>query len=160
MRLGTDLSCGRIRHANRSRSPRRFLRQSFRPPQPPGERSRLIGSSGKPGPALSHSRVQLPYFDNLPKPSVRRSKIAYLFSYAYKSLFPQMFSFYILTKRRGVYPLKWQFSLPGKARSILFHTLARSFARFQLLTLFLSTICALSRKNTRVAGVPSRTSCI
>ena len=59
--------------------------------------------SGKCRPALSHSKVQLPCFDDLPNCSAPRARIAPLFSHTYKSLFPQTLSFDILTKRRGGY---------------------------------------------------------
>ena len=170
MRSGIHFVCGRIRRAaprGPAQIPAPIL--PFASPAGCGSALSLGGQpagiirtkladrpSGKCRPALSHSKVQLPCFDDLPNCSALRARIAPLFSHTYKSLFPQMFSFDILTKRRGVTPStqqRGQFIRRARLNLFMFHTLARSFARFQNSTLLISTICALFHKNTRV-GVP------
>ena len=180
MRSGIDFSCGRIRHANRPRSTRQFLRQSFRPPQPPGERTWLIGSSNKRRPALPHSRAQLPCFDNLPNSSALRAKIAPLFSHTYKLLFPQTPSFDILTNCRGCHPLdaakRANFAAAQGSISFvsyscaLFHTSQKTALFFshtyehfctpkKFNLLIFIVLRTLSQKHPG-GGVPSRTSCV
>jgi len=135
MRSGIHFVCGRIRRAA-PRGPAQIPAPILPFASPAGCGSALsLGAqpagiirtkladrpSGKCRPALSHSKVQLPRFDDLPNCSALRARIAPLFSHTYKNIFPQMFSFDILTKRRGVTPStqqRGQIYPPCKAQSL------------------------------------------
>jgi hypothetical protein len=78
-----------------------------------------------------------------------------LFSYSYKSLFPQLPYFHIYTKRPGVLPAAYPACKPvNRTQTYYFHTIANSWSSLKKSTPLKSSKSRLFPQNTR-GGVPT-----